>query len=527
MHGPALRRRALHAACLVLGLGSARMAIASPLEFIAVRDPFMAELRVLECYDLPADSGRYRLPHFNTWPLQRLELMGDGPPPLQGTLVRTIVAERIERELQRDAMGAFARYQARFSTPRLWQRAYPTDDRAELSVGLEGAYDASRIAGETEKEWRDGSGIHVRAGAQVDRWLAFAHIALGQLENASSYTDVLIANTNIAAQTDEAYINYSAGTHWSVTMGRQHFAWGPGEEGSLLMSRTAAPLTALYLHLRIAALHADGFSINATSDPGLGEQFAAHRIEWQPLSELRLGVAEAARYHASGWLPVYVASVIPYSLAQRLQQQDGDSTTEARNNIMLSFDASWRPADGTRLYGELLIDDLHAKSADTPNKYGWQVGADGAWTHGFTRLSWNTEYTWTSRYLYTSFFGRSFVAQGQPIGFPTGPDARRLRVRTTWDPRVAWQVTGIVSRTWKGENDIDEPFVPGNPVPDVSQLEGVVETSDEANGVLRWWPASGVDLALSLGVVRTQNANHVTGDDRTGVQGSIAFRFLR
>src|SRR5262245_6570470 len=526
MHGPA-SRRAWRACCAALALGLARMANASPLEFVSVRDPFMAELRVLECYDLAADSGRYRLPHFNTWPLQRLERMGDGPPPLAGNLVRTLVAERIERELQRDAMGAFARYETRLSTPRLFQRAWPGDDRAELSFGLEGAYDMSRQDGDQTSKWRDGSGIHLRMGAQVDRWLAFAHIALGQLENAHTYTDVLLQNSDIAAQTDEAYLSYSAGTHWSASMGRQRFAWGPGEEGSLLLSRTSVPFTALALHLRIAALRADGFSINATTDPGQGEQFAAHRIEWQPLSELRLGIAEAARYQADGWEPVYVASVIPYALAQRLLQQDGDSTGSARNNVELSFDASWRPADGTRLYAELLFDDLHAKSADTPNKYAWQVGADGAWTHGFTRLTWNTEYTWMSRYVYSSFFGRSFTAHGDPIGFPTGPDARRLRVRASWDPRVAWQVTGIVSRTWKGENDIDEPFEPGDPVPDVSTLEGVVETRDEATGVLRWWPASGMDVSISLGFARAQNANHVSGDDRTGITGSIAFRLIR
>jgi hypothetical protein len=525
MHGSASRRVG-RAVCLALVLGTARTAAASPFEFIAVRDPFMAELRVLECYDLPADSGRYRLPHFNTWPLQRLELMGDGPPPLQGNLVRTLVAERIERELQRDATGAFATYQVRFSTPRAFQRAYPGDDRAELSLGLEGAYDMSRQSGDTDTRWRDGSGIHVRAGAQVDRWLAFAHIALGQLENASSFTDVLVQNTNLAAQTDEAYLSYSAGTHWSVSVGRQRFAWGPGEDGSLLLSSTAAPLTALFLHLRIQALRADAFSINATADPGHGEQFAAHRLEWQPSSGVRLGVAEAARYRSDGWQAVYVASVIPYSLAQRILQQEGD-TTGARNNVMLSFDASWRPADGTRLYGELLLDDLHAKSGDTPNKYGWQVGADGAWTHGFTRLSWNTEYTWLSRYTYTSFFGQEFTAQGIPIGFPTGPDARRLRVRISWDPRVAWQVTGIASRTWKGENNFDEPFIPGTPVPDVSTLEGIVQTTDDATGVLRWWPASGVDLSLSLGFTRAQNANHVSGDERTGVNGSIVFRLVR
>src|SRR5262249_22657571 len=150
--------------------------------------------------------------------LQRLELQGDGPAPLEGSLVRTIVAERLERELQRDAMGAFARYETRLSTPRLWQRAWPGDDRAELSVGLEGAYDVNRLDGDETSKWRDGSGIHLRAGAQVDRWLAFAHIALGQLENAHTFTDVLLSNSDIAAQTDEAYLSYSAGTHWSVTM---------------------------------------------------------------------------------------------------------------------------------------------------------------------------------------------------------------------------------------------------------------------------------------------------------------------
>src|SRR5262249_768598 len=160
--------------------------------------------------------------------------------------------------------------------------------RAELSLGFEGAYDASREDGDTQTQWRDGSGLHLRAGAQVDRWLAFAHIAFGQLKNANEFTDVLLSSTDLAAQTDEAYLTYSAGSHWSVTMGRQRFAWGPGEQGSLPVSTTSAPLTALYLHARIAALRADGFSINATTDPGTGEQFAAHRIEWQPLSQLRL-----------------------------------------------------------------------------------------------------------------------------------------------------------------------------------------------------------------------------------------------
>ena len=281
------------------------------------------------------------------------------------------------------------------------------------------------------------------------------------------------------------------------------------------------------IHARLAALHADGFVLHATTDPGRGEQLAAHRLEWQPLSGLRLGLSEAARYRSAGWQGVYLASVIPFSLAQRLLQQDGDTAGVNRNNVELAFDAAWRLAEGTRVYGEVLLDDLHAKSGNFPNKYGWQLGMDGAWTQGFTRLTWNTEYTWISRYVYTSFFGRAFTAQALPLGFPTGPDARRLRARLSWDPRVDWQFTGIATRTWKGENELDEPYLPGTPLPDVATLEGVPELIEDVTGIMRWWPASGVDLSLALGWQRRDDAGHVRGAELRGTHAAFAFRLVR
>ena len=512
---------------ILLGVFATTPVAASPLEFISPRDPLGAELRVLECYDLPADSGRFRLPHLATWPLQRIELMGGGAPIGGGNAVRTLGAHRIERELQRDAVAAFADARTRRSTPRLWQRAWPGDERAELSVGFEGGFDAEELGGTRTSHWRDGSGAHFRAAVQTDRLLFFTHLTAGQLRGASRYTDVLVSNTDVAAQTEEAYVSYTAAPHWAVAIGRQRFAWGPGEEGSLLLSRTAAPLTALWLHGRLQVLRADFTALHATTDPGRGEQLAAHRVEWQPASGVRLGMSEAARYRSDGWQAVYLASVIPFPLAQRLLAQDGDSAGVRRNNVELSIDASWRPADGTRLYAEFLLDDLHAKSADFPNKYGFQTGVDGAWTHGFTRLTWNAEYTFLSRYVYTSFFGRAFTAQSGPLGFPTGPDARRLRLRMSWDPRVDWQITGIAARTWKGENDLDEPFVPGTPPPPVSTLEGVAAVSDDFTGILRWWPASGVDLSLAAGWQRVDDAGHVPGATVRGTHASVAVRLVR
>ena len=502
-------------------------ALASPLEYLSPRDPLAAEVRVLELYDLPADSGRFRLPHFGTWPLARIELMGRGAPITAGLGSRRIVADRLERDLERDAIVAFADARARRSTPRAFARRWAEDERVEMSIGFEGAALSEAGSGARRRDWRDGTGLHVRTGVQVDHWLAFAHLAAAELHGAERFTDVLLTGSDLAAQTEEAYLSYRQTGRWDLAMGRQRFAWGPGEEGSLLLSRSAAPLTALQLHMRLARWRADLFALHATTHPGRGEQLAVHRIEWQPSRGMRIGVTEAARYRSSGWQGVYLASVIPFSLAQRLLAQDGDTLGTQRNNIIMSFDASWRPADGTRLYGEFLIDDAHARSAAYPNKYGWQLGLDGAWTHGFTRLTWNTEYTWLSRYVYTSYYQRDFTAQGAPLGFPTGPDSRRLHARLTWDPRVDWQVSALADRTWKGENDLDEPFVPGQPVPPVGTLEGTPERTDDLTGQVRWWPASGVDLSLAVGVRRRHDAEHVAVREARATHAALAFRLTR
>src|SRR5262249_57253411 len=100
---------------------------------------------VPELYDLPPDSGRFRLPHFNTFPLQRLEVMGRGAPITEGSSVRTLVARRLERELQRDAVAGFADARAARSTPRLWQKQWSDDERAELSAGIEGDRKSTRL----------------------------------------------------------------------------------------------------------------------------------------------------------------------------------------------------------------------------------------------------------------------------------------------------------------------------------------------------------------------------------------------
>lgn len=521
-----LARPALFAALML----AARSAVAAPDQFLPVTDRLETEWRVLELYADSSVTAHVRLPHRNSGPSQFVEWIGPEPAPARFTRpgARDVALARIDRAIHRDAPADFTGPDAPHSTPRLLQWHDADGARLEASVGLEGERAATRAGGVTDARWLDGSGVHVRAALQVDRWLAFSHLAFGELRGVRAFSDPLVANSDVAVSTEESYLAYTAGRRWSAQIGRSRWAWGPGEEGSLLLSRTSAPITGLMLHARLEGLRADAFVLSATVEPGLGEQLAAHRLEWQPRDGLRLGASEAARYHAGGWQGVYLAGVIPYAIAQKLLDQDHhDPAGLLRNNVMLSLDGSWRIAEGSRAYGEVLIDDLHARSAATPNKYGWQVGWDGAGEALALPLAWNVEFTRLSRYVYTSFFGRAFEAQGAPLGFPTGPDARRLRVRVTANPSVDWQVSAIASRTDKGENDLEEPFVPGDPVPPVGVLAGVVERTRTLEGELRAFPASGIDLAIRFGRAWSENAGHVPGLDPAAWTGTFAFRLTR
>lgn len=518
-------RRLLRFSSLVWLALTASVTSASPLRFVPVDDPIVPELRVLDLASGADAREGWRLVHLDAGPWQVLELTdGASAPPLAGA--RGIALARIARALAIDRAGADASVPG--ATPRLWQRAWPGDERAEFSLGLEGEGAFARAGDARTSRWADGSGLHARVGLQSDRWLLYSHLVFGQWRGVRTFSDALVANTDLAASTEESYMAYAPGRAWSLQLGRSRWAWGPGESGSLLLSRTAPAMNGVLLHLRLDGLRADAFVLDATVEPGAGEQLAAHRLEWQPADGVRLGLAEAARYHAGGWQGVYLAGVIPYSVAQRLlDHEHADSAGPLRNNVMVAADASVRVADGVRVYGELLLDDVHARTASVPNKYGGQLGVSGTGAIGRSRVTWTAETTWLSRWVYTSFFGRDYEAQGVPLGYPTGPDSRAFVSRVAWDPDADWQFALAASRTRNGEADLARPFVPGAPVPNVATLAGVAEQTRVLEASARWWPARGLDASVRVAREWTANAAHVAGADVRRWRGTIAIAIAR
>jgi hypothetical protein len=456
-----------------------------------------------------------------------VELQGIGTPIEDANPEVAISLARIERVLGRDPSAGFAVSKAWPATPRVFQRAAAGGQLLEASFGLEGAL-LTRKADQGSAVV-SGSGLHARFAVGSDRFLAYTHQVLGRFANGQVIADPIVTNTDIIVLTEETYLSFSSNSGSSgVSFGRGRWHWGPGEEGSLLLSRTSAPFTALAAQAGLEAFHLTGTVINATLHPAAGEQLSAHRVEWQPVNGLRIGASEAVRYRASGWRWEYAIGIFPFAVAQRILAQDEpDSTVAHRNNILTAFDAAWRIAPGARLYGEFLVDDLHAEFSTNPNKFAWQLGYEGARSVGRQRLSWNLEMTRVWRYVYTSYFGRVHEAQGRTLGYPTGPDARRIRLRFAWDPGVDWQATLRVSRTDQGENSLLEPYLPGTPNPRPATFQGTVERAHEVEVGVRWWPAGGIDLQARGSWSRFDNEGHVPAASANAWTGAVELRLVR
>lgn len=522
---PRLRRFASAAALATAALAAPAVAGATPDEALPVRDPIHAELRVLDLYRSDDLADRFRLPHLGTLPLQPAELQGEGLPLAFDDPVRRIAVARLERLLGRDPLPGRVPDPSHRATPRLFTYAATEREHIEFSGGVEGA----GTSFDGDSRYLDGSGLHLTSSIGLDRWLVYAHLYAGQVHDARRFADPIVPGNDVILHTEDTYLAYTAEDGaWSGRFGRSRWAWGPGEDGSLTLSSTAPAITGLSLAAHFVKLRVDVIALSATLDQAAGEQLAAHRLEWQPFDALRLGATETARYRSEVWQPLYLVGAIPYVLVQRFLVQDSpDSMSVLRNNIQFAFDASWRIAAGTRVHGELLIDDLHARTNDNPNKLAWQLGWEGAGSALGQRITWGGDYTRIWRYVYTSFFGRAYAVQGEPLGFPTGPDARRLRLRGAWDPSVDWQLFGRFTLTDRGENGLDEPYVPGSVRPDPGTFEGVVERTRDLEAGLRWWPATGVDLSIAGGWRRVEDAGHVPGATRDGALGTVTVRLTR
>ena len=240
-----------------------------------------------------------------------------------------------------------------------------------------------------------------------------------------------------------------------LEVGHTWLRWGPGAWGTMALSDGAPAFDVV--EVRVPLLRRAQFEwFVASLDPATQSYLAGHRLELRPTASLDVAFGELARFDGSSSAPMYLLPMIPYSALEKrvLKSSDlpSDSLTRlGKNNVMWVVDASWRARPGTRLSGELAVDDISFSSEPRPRALAWQIGFEARRVTGGTAWTLRGEYSHVYQFTYSVYHHHDFAFAGLPTGFPLGPDVDRINGRLEWRRGPAWAFGAEGSFTRKGE----------------------------------------------------------------------------
>lgn len=263
---------------------------------------------------------------------------------------------------------------------------------------------------------------------------------------------------------------------WSFAAGRRSLRWGPGWTGGMLFSDSTAPLdrvsvTKNFGKLTFEQFYGQFFEPNDPTAPvesssGTRRHLAGRRLTLQSEGPWQISAGEAIK--ALRLPDPGLAAVLPWYVYEHDWTVGGTGrwlglprSTAYRNshwlNYMADVSVSYTPKNGTRFYGEYLLDDIKAPSflggvETTPQRSGLLLGA--AASRG--PLSWRAEVMDTNRRTYRSDIKADAWQRGDsPLGHVAGPNAHVLFART--DYKVSAKLSLAVEAEQRRRRDASQP----------------------------------------------------------------------
>lgn len=262
--------------------------------------------------------------------------------------------------------------------------------------------------------------------------------------------------------------------HVEVRLGRDRNHWGSGQ-GSVFLSdfgtaydhaqvrATLGPVQYTYLLARFLDTDRD-----RRAGPFRPSRYAVfHRFVFQVTDALDLSFYEGivmqpdtvgAQRSDTGFDPAYLN---PVTLFRGIERDLGSP-----DNALIGVGGAWRPLDGARLYGQLVLDELRVSEIGNEwwgNKWGWTLGLHLA-EPGIPHLSARLEATRIRPYVYSHQTGATAFTHLDDVGgHPAGPNSVDLSLFLDYDPPGPWH--GLLNAAWtvRGRNDIaDDGTVTAN-----------------------------------------------------------------
>ncbi|MBU0509978.1 capsule assembly Wzi family protein [bacterium] len=279
--------------------------------------------------------------------------------------------------------------------------------------------------------------------------------------------------------TSESFLQYYGGD-LSITAGRGRHRWGPGQFGSLLLNSSGPPFDYVrfdaaletersrhavyytFLHGWLESqLPTDTLYTNPDGRPrtvNAQKYLSAQRLEVRPRENVLLGFSQGVIYGDRG---LQLGYLTPLNFLYSVQHSNDD-----KDNFVLTFDGTWRPTNGFKLYGEFLLDDVVVGELFQPtgsNKSAYTVGTQVAVPRPFWRnFDATLEHTNIRPFVYSHFFAvNTYTHWTSPLGYTLEPNSEFLNaaLRGTFYPVT---ITIKVSRQNHGANPSDSVNVGGD-----------------------------------------------------------------
>jgi hypothetical protein len=217
---------------------------------------------------------------------------------------------------------------------------------------------------------------------------------------------------------------------FSALLGRQTLFWGPGYDGSLVISDNSPPFDMIMLQGRIWNVKFTSFSAmldkmwNEHDNPPyryLANRFiSGHRLDWLVNKKLELGLSEILLYAGEAqYMDLqYLNPILPYYANQYNSSLD--------DNSLVSIDAIYKPVKKIKIYMQFLVDDFSYADND-PNALGYIFGINLSDPFSIKQMDFRAEYARIGSWTYTHLEPENqYTHYGWVIGHHLGPDADQI-----------------------------------------------------------------------------------------------------
>jgi hypothetical protein len=318
---------------------------------------------------------------------------------------------------------------------------------------------------------------------------------------------------------------------FAVRAGHTWLEWGPGLDGTLGLSDASPALDLVAANVAVpggARLH----WFVASLDPASSTFLAAHRLSVRAGPSVEFSLSELARFNGASNVPLYLVPVVPYALLDRRVRGASDLPADSlartgRNNVLYTLDLSWTWRPGTRLYGEVMVDDVTLHHT-RPLAVGWQAGLHLRRRTAGVAWSLRGDFTRVYPYAYANRDGHDFLHAGFPTAYPLGPDVERFTARLELRPSPAWGYGVEGASVRKGAQPLGTAWRPGLPIPaDFSHLTYPIAQDQRAALFADWSPSPSITVSVAGGMTWLHDRGGVVGADADGISGraQAAFRW--